>query len=181
MEEQSKSQLAARRGGVPPKAPANRALRQTPPTKVLRGGLYFTNDNQTLVYGGSDDPELSLVDLETAERTVGVTRSAGIVCSALSRDGRYLCIAAKDGLVMYRFTPRTASEPPSCSPLWEVFPGTPFCDVAFSRDGATVASARGESGVVEIRDVQSNSSLHTIEDFPACLIGDLTHGLSFSP
>lgn len=60
--------------------------------------------------------------------------------------------------------------------------GTSFCDVAFSRDGAILASVQGETGLVEIRDPGSGEVLHKIDDFPACFPfdGGSPHGLSFS-
>lgn len=97
------------------KAPANRSLRQTEPTSSLLGGLYFTPDARTLVHGGSEDQRLSLWDLRSGERTIGLERSAPIVCSALSPEGHLLCAAAKDGLAMYKFNPGSASKPASCS------------------------------------------------------------------
>ena len=96
-------------------------------------------DGRTLVNGGADDKELSLWDLRTAKRTVGLERTGGIICSAISPDGSRLCVAAKDGLGMYRF-PCSGEEP-----LWDVMPGTTFCDAAFSRNGAMVGSVRGET------------------------------------
>eukprot|EP01045_Picozoa_sp_COSAG04_P036520 COSAG04_NODE_8920_length_917_cov_1.134474_1_plen_175_part_10 len=74
---------------------SSRALRQTAPTKDLVGGLYFTPDGRSLVHGGSvesDDKELSLWDLRTAKRTVGLERTGGIICSAISPGGRRLCV-----------------------------------------------------------------------------------------
>ena len=81
----------------------SRALRQTAPTKQLLGGLYFTPDGRSLVHGGHDDKELSLWDLRTAKRAVGLERTGAIICSTISPDGSRLCVAAKDGLGMYRF------------------------------------------------------------------------------
>ena len=68
----------------------SRALRQTAPTKNLMGGLYFTPDGRSLVHGGHEDKELSLWDLRTAKRTVGLERTGGIICSAISPDGSRL-------------------------------------------------------------------------------------------
>ena len=55
--------------------------------------------------------------------------------------------------------------------LWDAVPGTAFCDAAFSRDGGMVASVQAETGLVEIRDVETGATLHVIDDFPACLGG----------
>ena len=63
-------------------APADRTLRQTKPTKLLHGGLCFTPDGGTLIHGGSEDTELSLWDLRTAKRTVGLERTGGIAPAA---------------------------------------------------------------------------------------------------
>eukprot|EP01046_Picozoa_sp_COSAG06_P059643 COSAG06_NODE_12407_length_1385_cov_18.460243_1_plen_343_part_01 len=163
----------------PPRVPADRTLRQTAPTKGLRGGLYFTRDAQTLVHGGQNDTKLSMWDLQSGTCTVAVERSGGIHCSEISPDSTLLCIAAGDGLAMFRFYP---GSPPSCEQLWDIASGTSFCDATFSRDGTIVASARSETGVVEIRDAQSNSTLKTMDGFPACNLksGERPHGLSFS-
>eukprot|EP01045_Picozoa_sp_COSAG04_P018668 COSAG04_NODE_1744_length_5718_cov_22.631073_3_plen_1026_part_00 len=154
---------------------SSRALRQTATTKVLFGGLCFTPDGRSLVHGGNEDKELSLWDLRTAKRTVGLERTGGIFSSTISPDGSRLCVAAKDGLGMYRF-------PCSGEQLWDAEPGTAFCDAAFSRDGAMVASVRTKTGLVEIRDAETGATLHAIDDFPAChpFVGGFSHGLSFS-
>ena len=143
-------------------APADRTLRQTKPTKLLHGGLCFTPDGGTLIHGGSEDTELSLWDLRTAKRAVGLTRTGSLVDTALSPDGSHMCVAARDGLGMYSFPCSAGDEP-----LWDAEPGTAFCDAAFSRDGAMVASVREASGLVEIRDVASSEVLHVIENFPS--------------
>ena len=143
-------------------APADRTLRQTKPTKLLHGGLCFTPDGGTLIHGGSEDMELSLWDLRTAKRAVGLTRTGSLVDTALSPDGSHMCVAARDGLGMYSFPCSAADEP-----LWDAEPGTAFCDAAFSRDGKMVASVREASGLVEIRDVASSEVLHVIENFPS--------------
>ena len=67
----------------PPKAPADRTLRETAEGVRICGGLYFTPDAQTLVYGSK---ELSLWDLCSSEHTNGgVKRDGGaIYASAVS-------------------------------------------------------------------------------------------------
>jgi hypothetical protein len=71
-------------------------------SKMLRGGCWFTHDATTLVHGGVHDTELSLWDLETGQRRVGLTRSKGIVTSALSPDysqfGSVVCVAGHDSV-----------------------------------------------------------------------------------
>ena len=155
---------------------SSRALRRTEATKQLKGGLCFAPDGRSLVHGGHDDKELSLWDLRTAKRAVGLERTGGIICSTISPDGSRLCVAAADGLGMYRF-PCSGEEP-----LWDAMPGTRFCDAASSRDGAMVGSVRAETGLVEIRDAETGATLHEIDDFPACnpRNGGQPHGLSFS-
>ena len=165
-------------GASPVSAPADRVLRETAPTKNLCGSIIFTPDAQWLIHGGNDDNDLSLWNLRTGIRTVGLTRSGGVVNLALSPDGRYLCVAAEDGLGMYRLTIHSGE--PSCTLHWEVVSGTAFCDVVFSHDGTMVASARSETGTVEVRDVSSNSTLCTVEGFQACREVRGFSGLCFS-
>ena len=98
-------------GQLPPSAPADRTLRQTAAGTGMCGGLYFTPDAQTLVHGGKadKDTELSLWDLRSRKRTNGgVKRGAAVLTSAVSPDGQLLCVAAKDGLAMFEFTPRNS-------------------------------------------------------------------------
>eukprot|EP01046_Picozoa_sp_COSAG06_P062820 COSAG06_NODE_14327_length_1166_cov_1.523899_1_plen_251_part_10 len=92
----------------PPKAPADRTLRETAEGAKINGGLCFTPDAQTLVHGGREAKELSLWDLCTSARTNGgVKRDGGAIkTSAVSSDGQLLCIATTDGLAMYEFTQR---------------------------------------------------------------------------
>jgi WD40 repeat protein len=165
----------------PPLAPAGRTLRQTAQTKMLKGGLYFTPDAQTLVHAGSLDTKLSMWDLQTGICTVAVERSGGICSSALSPDGTLLCIAAVDGLAMFRFRGSGGGKLPSCELLWDIASGTAFVDVTFSRDGKVLASARGLTGVVEIHDAMSEGVPKLLDGFPACRGKDQPHGLSFSP
>eukprot|EP01046_Picozoa_sp_COSAG06_P054061 COSAG06_NODE_9517_length_1882_cov_2.126192_1_plen_473_part_01 len=156
--------------GGPPKAPADRTLRETAEGASIRGSLCFTPDARTLVHGGFDTKELSLWDLCASARTNGgVKRDGGVILtSAVSSDGQLLCIATTDGLAMYEFTQRgDDGEEPRCELLWEIGTGTRFAGVAFSRDGALVAAVRWETGVLEIRESRSNSAVKTIEDFPA--------------
>ena len=159
-------------GRLPPSAPADRTLRETAAGASIYGGLYFTPDARTLVHTGNDQKQLSLWDLHTGERTDGGVgeRETEIPTSAVSPDGRLLCLATKAGLVMFELTQRSRSgcvREPRCELLWEIGTGTAFAGVAFSRDSRLVAVARGESGQLEIRDARSNSAVKVIDDFPA--------------
>ena len=159
-----------------PVAPADRRLRETTAAKQLWHSLWFTPDAQAVVFAGQDDKELAVWSLGTGERTVAVTRSGGIAASALSPDGRWLCVATMDGLAMYSY-------PPPCELKWEAQSGTPFCAVAFSRDGCVVASVRGgDTWMVEVCHAETNKLLRAIDDFSACCShgGARPGGLGFS-
>ena len=156
----------------PATAPADRALRETHQTKSLVfGGLYFTPDAQTLVHGDYHATGLHLWDLRSGVRTDGgIERGAAIRTSAVSPEGRLLCIAALDGLAMFEFTQRSADgEEPRCEPLWEVEAGTHYAGVAFSRDSLLIAAVPWNQPTrhLEIRDALSSSIVKVIDDFPA--------------
>ena len=134
---------------------------------------------RSLIHGGNDQLELSVWHLRTGVRTVGLKRGGAIVTSTLSPDRTTVCVAAKDGLAMYRLTAHGQSL--TFKLLWEASSGTAFCDAAFSCDGKHVASIRGGSGVVEVRDVGSNSVVASIDDFPAAGWGtEFPYHLSYS-
>ena len=151
----------------PPLAPADRRLRETDAaTSQLRQSAWFTPDAQAVAF--PDHKELAVWDLNTSERTVAVRRTGGIIASALSPDGQWLCVAAEDGLAVYSWIQG------SCELKWEAHLGTHFCDVAFGGDGSMIASMRGgDTGLVEVRDVETSKPPKVIGDFPAS-------GLSFS-
>ena len=161
----------------PPLAPADRRLRETAAAKCLwQSALGFTPDAQAVVFAGMEDTDLAFWSLSTGERTVTVTRSRGIAASALLPDGQWLCIAAMDGLAMYSY-------PLPCELKWEAQSGTHFCAVAFSGDSSMVASVRGgDTGLVEVRNAETNNLLKAIDDFLACHshMGGLPGGLGFS-
>eukprot|EP01046_Picozoa_sp_COSAG06_P032093 COSAG06_NODE_3181_length_5722_cov_83.166104_3_plen_886_part_01 len=176
---------SVRSGHLPPSAPTDRTLRETAAGASIYGGLYFTPDAQTLVHTGLNQKQLSLWDMCTGECTDGGVgeREKEIPTSAVSPDGRLLCLATKAGLAMFELTQCSVSGSggePRCEPLWEIETGSAFAGVAFSRDSRLVAAARAQSGRLEIRDARSSSAVKVIDDFPAVLDDRGVNCLSFS-
>ena len=154
------------------------------PCKMLRGGCWFTHDATTLVHGGIHDTELSLWDLETGQRRVGLTRSKGIVTSALSPEdsqfGSVVCVAGLDGLAMYTIP---YDDDDQCELVWQSDDAIAYCDVAFSRDGSLVASVQSKSGLVQLHDVSTGEVQAQVDNFPACWKRGKEHftqGIGFS-
>eukprot|EP01046_Picozoa_sp_COSAG06_P004988 COSAG06_NODE_216_length_20108_cov_9.428857_17_plen_1409_part_00 len=158
------------------------------PCKVLRGGCWFTHDATTLVHGGVYDTELSLWDLETGQRRVGLTRSKGIVTSALAPlgavVGSVVCVAGLDGLAMYTM-PGSGDDhvEDKCELVWQSDDAIAYCDVAFSRDGSLVASVQSKSGLVQLHDAATGEVRAEVDNFPACWKRGKEHftqGIGFS-
>lgn len=152
--------------------------------KTLRGGCWFTHDAQMLVHGGVHDKELSLWNIRTGQRRVGLSRSDGIVTSALApldaACGSMVCVAALDGLAMY--TMPTSDSDETCELVWESTDAA-YCDVAFSPDGKLVASAHCKTGLVQLRDAETGRVRAVVDDFPACFKRGkehFTHALCFA-
>ena len=113
-------------------APAKRTLREYAPTCEIHGGMWFTPDGKSLVHGGKGGKQLWKMSLSTGQHSVWVDRSTGlhqldrstgsttavssINMSDLSSDGTMLCVAADDGLAVYRIS---LDEDGSSELLWD--------------------------------------------------------------
>ena len=113
-------------------APTKRTLREYHPTCEIHGGMWFTPDGKSLVHGGNGGKQLWKMSLSTGQHSVWVDRSTGldqldrsngsttavssINMSDLSSDGTILCVAADDGLAVYRIS---LDEDGSSELLWD--------------------------------------------------------------
>ena len=82
------------------------------------GAATYTRPILGTYYGGEKGNELSLWDLRTAKRTVGLTRKGGIMGLAISPDGSRICVATEDAEERLVDAVRTASvdrgDPDAC-------------------------------------------------------------------